>query len=155
MLLKSVLQKELFEFVICTQDVCFWLLDFSPKSLFAGVCKADCVRHSGDLPDHPDWRLCQSRYRALLKLLLVLGPGGWIRKSGVVPNQTLTASYLKLNVNSLSTQYRWPVVIHLRNATESRPIFYRISCDLVVRKWAKHDRKLVVDYKWITVSVLF
>lgn len=50
--------------------------------LISGVCEADCVRHSGVLSDHPDWRLCQSCYCTFLELLLVLGPGGWICKSG-------------------------------------------------------------------------
>lgn len=82
--LKSVLQKELFYFVACNvahfkykEDICF----AHQNGLVTGVCEADCVGHSSVLPDHPDWRLCQSRYCALLKLLLVLGPGSWICKS--------------------------------------------------------------------------
>lgn len=57
-------------------------LDFFQIDLVTGVCEADCVGHSGVLPHHPDWRLCPSCYCALFKLLLVLGPGGWICKSG-------------------------------------------------------------------------
>ena len=42
-------------------------------------------------------------------------------------------SYLKLNVNSLSTQYHWLLVIDLHNATNSRPIFCRMISDLVMQ----------------------
>lgn len=60
---------------------CYTLVGLFQIGLVPGVCEADCVGHSGVLSDHPDWRLCQSCYCSFLKLLLVLGPGGWICKS--------------------------------------------------------------------------
>lgn len=85
----------------------------------AGVCEADCFRHTGDLPDHPDWRLCQSRYCPLPQLLLVLGSGSWICKSV----KKLPFLYIKYKCNYDETESYFKISEQINETGVSRRYF--------------------------------